>query len=450
MSKITNPTGNTPPPTENYRQFIQWFRDSSPYIHAHRGRLFVLYVPGEAVVLPICANLIHDIALLNSLGAKLVLVHGARPQIDSRLQLRQVETHYHQNLRVTSHEALDSVKEAVGHIRVEIEALLSQGLINTPMAGARLRVSSGNFITAQPMGVVDGVDYQYTGKLRRIDTQAIRCSLESGDIVLISPIGYSPSGEVFNLSSETLACEIAVALRADKLLLLVNESVGSHTGQRLAQLTPTQAEQLLQSNTPLTADTKTHLACAIHACRQGVARVHLINHAQDGGLLIELFSRDGCGTLINADPYETLRPAVVDDVAGVIELIVPHEQSGALVRRSRERLETEIGQFSVIDRDGMIIACAALYPYVESATGELACLSLHPHYHKQGLGLRLLQHVETKARELNLKSLFALTTLSEHWFKEQGFVSVRVEDLPVERQKCYNYSRSSKVFLKQL
>jgi len=429
--------------------FVRWFRSSSPYIHAHRGRTFVITLGGEAVADPEFPSLVHDIALLHGLGIRLVLVHGARPQIEERLQSRGAELRYVGGLRVTDQAALACVKEAAGAARVEIEALLSMGLANSPMAGAQIRVASGNFVTARPLGVRDGVDYGHTGLVRRIDAAAIRQRLDSGAIALIPPLGYSPTGEVFNLTAQDVATSAAIALGAEKLIcLLEGEGVRDSAGHPVDNLEPRQVDRLLEQRLP--EELEQHLRAAVDACRSGVKRVHLIPRGIDGALLRELFTRDGIGTLLTAAPYENTRTAQLEDVGGILELIEPLEREGALVRRSREALENEIDRFTVMRRDGMVVACAALYPYPKDAMAELACLAVHPNYRGDRRGEKLLESLEKRAGEQGIDALFVLTTLTAHWFRERGFEPAGVEALPMKKQELYNFQRNSKVFLKRL
>ena len=359
------------------RQHIRWFRNSAPYINAHRGKTFVLAFGGDAALHPNFANIIHDIALLNSLGVRLVLIHGARPQIDQRLLQAGLVSDVQNDLRSTDSACLVHVKDAVGSLRSDIEALLSMGLPNSPMQGAGIRVCSGNFITAKPMGVVGGVDYQHTGKVRRLDAQGIGEQLAQGSIVLLSPLGYSPTGEIFNLALEDIAAHAAAALQADKLLLfgaaagildtdgtLVRQCALSDVGQLQARVSDPEQQRLL--------------ATARQACEAGIDRCQVISYTEDCALLEELFTHDGNGTLVSRDDYEQSRSATIDDVGGILELIEPLEREGALVKRSRELLETEIGHFRVLERDRRIIACAALYPYASEQTGEIACIVTHP------------------------------------------------------------------------
>ncbi|HEX9803891.1 MAG TPA: amino-acid N-acetyltransferase, partial [Gammaproteobacteria bacterium] len=374
-------------PNLDQQTFVRWFRDSSPYINAFRGRTFVVAFGGEVIAEEQFAGMVHDIALLNSLGVRLVLVHGARPQIEQRLNERGVEMQYVNGLRVTDATALACVKEAAGTVRVEIEALLSMGLANSPMAGADIRVASGNFVTAQPLGVRDGVDYLHTGEVRSIDSAALHRQLDDGALVLLSPIGFSPTGEVFNLSAEDVATAAAIQLRADKLIYLIDgNGLQLDDGTLVRELNLNEAESFLEEKGELALAIGKSLFSAIFACSNGVTRAHLINRHVDGSLLLELFTRDGIGTLISGETFEDIRQATIDDVGGILELIAPLEQEGVLVRRERERLEMEIDYFTVVERDCTIIACAALYPFSEEGCGELACLAVHREYRNQGRG----------------------------------------------------------------
>lgn len=431
--------------------FVQHFRASAPYIHAHRGRTFVIMFGGEAVESRDLGTLLYDVALLHSLGVRIVLVAGARPQIDEALARRGEQPRYARGLRITDEVALQCVKEAVGTTRVELESLLSMGLPNSPMAGARLRVATGNFVIAQPIGVVDGIDYQYTGKPRRIDAEAIGQRLDDGAIVVLTPIGYSATGEAFNISSHDVAAATAVALRADKLIGLLEEpGVVDAEGKTPTQLTPREAEAILTSGRALGHDVERHLAAAIEACRGGVPRAHLVARQSDGSLLRELFTRDGIGTLVTSEAFEGVRLADRGDIGGILALIEPLEEQGTLVRRSREMLENDIERFTVIERDGMVVACAALYPYPKDAIAELACLVVHPDYRTSGRGDQLLQYLERQSLGEGLTRMFVLTTQTSHWFRERGFESCELDELPEARRSVYDQARRSKVLLKAL
>lgn len=431
------------------KDYVKWFRNSAPYINTHRGRTFVLMFGGDAVEDPNFPNIIHDIALLNSLGVRLVLVHGARPQIESRCALRNIAPRFHKDLRITDAATLECVKDAAGSLRAHIEALLTTGLANSPMYGAQIRVCSGNFVIARPLGIDDGIDFCNTGEVRRVDTEAVHRLLAAGAIVLLSAIGYSPTGEVFNLSFEDVATQTAVALKADKVIAFTDRAGLLDAAGELIRFAELRRIKPLLDNC---GDPQLLgiLQALLQSCEHGVKRGHLISYREDGALLQELFTRDGAGTLITEDQYEQIRTAQIDDVGGILEIIRPLEQQGTLLKRSRELLETEINQFKVLDRDGMVIACAALYPYPEQGSGEIACVATHPDYRGADRGERLLAALETEAANLGLQRVFVLTTRTAHWFQEQGFVQAGLEQLPPKKQELYNFQRNSKVFVKEL
>ncbi|WP_201587200.1 amino-acid N-acetyltransferase [Psychrobacter jeotgali] len=429
-------------------EYVHWFRNSAPYINTHRGKTFVIMFGGEAVKHPNFSTLIHDFALLHSLGINLVLVHGARPQIDKNLAEVGITSPLHQDIRVTPREAMPAILQAVGAIRLQIEAQLSMGLSNSPMYGSRIDAVSGNFVTARPYGVRDGVDYQMTGEVRSIDTDAINNNLLHHHIVILGSMGYSATGEVFNLLGEDVALSAAVALGADKLIFLGEEADIKDGARTLREMIPNEVDRFLRDR-DLSSEMNYFLHCASEACRKGVHRTHIISYAKDGALLEELFTRDGSGTLISHDPYEEIRHANIDDVVGLIELLSPLEEQGILVARSRERLEQEVDNYSVIERDGMILGCAALYP-LDADSAEVACVAVHPDYRNGSRGADLLAFLEQQARSHGLHKLFVLTTRTAHWFVEQGFAEVDASALPEPRREKYHNGRNSKVFQKTL
>ena len=436
-------------------QYVHWFRHSAPYINAHRNKTFVIMFDGEAVQHENFQHIIHDIALLHSLGIRLVLVHGARPQISQNLKINHIDTPFHNNKRITTRESLNSIMNAVGSIRLQIEALLSMGLANSPMYGARIDVVSGNFVTAKPYGIRDGVDYQLTGEVRTLDTAAIHRHLDNQNIVVLGPTGYSTTGEVFNLLAEEVATKAAISLKADKLIFLgKHHGLSNENGQLLREILPHQIDQFIQQFQEQSPNRALHLKGAKLASLNGVNRVHLLSYSYDGALIEELFTRDGCGTMITDAHYEDVRMANIQDVGGLINLLRPLEEEGILVYRSRERLENEIEQFAVIERDGTILACAALYPIPttdnETKSAEIACVAVHPSYRKSNRGSQILHYLEAKAKSLGFEQLFILTTRTAHWFLEQGFENASVDDLPNARQELYNYQRNSIVCKKSL
>ncbi|MBX9637453.1 MAG: amino-acid N-acetyltransferase [Nitrosomonas sp.] len=433
-------------------EFVAWFRSVAPYINAFRGKTFVIGFSGEMVTNASFVDFIHDVNLLASLGVRLVLVHGARPQIQLRLDESQLETQTVMGMRVTDPAALQCVKESVGRVHHEIAALLSMGLPNSPMANAAIRVTSGNFVTACPQGVIQGIDLMHTGKVRKINAPAIHSRLEQGDVVLISPLGYSPTGEIFNLTMENVATETAIALHAEKLILLLDSA---DTSVLPRELTLPESKLLLENKTPATAPPipdaiQSSLQYATKACELGVTRTHLVSRHIDGAIIQELFTHDGIGCMISQETLQALRKARIDDVGGILQLIEPLEAEGILVRRGRELLEIEIDRFTVLEHDGVILGCAALYPFPEEHACELACLAIHPDYRDQGHGERLLKHIENKTIAQDIHKLFVLTTHATHWFIEHGFNPATPAELPKAKQNLYNYQRRSKVLIKHL
>jgi len=410
---------------------------------------FVVMLGGEAIDQSGCRSIINDVALLTSLGIKIVLVFGARPQFNAALEQVGITSQFHNEIRVTDNATFEVIKKVAGAMQFDITARLSTSLSSTPMSGSFLNVVSGNFVIAQPLGVDEGVDYHHSGRVRRVDVAGIRHQLDNNGIVLLGPIAASVTGESFNLTAEEIATQVALKLRADKMLGFCQEAgILDENGEAIAELMPNEAEQLLASyrNQPDACLSATvFLQAAIDACRGGVHRCHLVSYKEDGALLQELFSLDGIGTQIAPQSSEQLRSASISDITGIINLIRPLEQQGYLVRRSREQLEIEIEQFTVIERDGLIIACAALYPFADEQVGEFASLAVHPQYRDADRGSFLLRFIINKAKRAGYSHLFALTTRSIHWFLEQSFELVTVDELPEKKKALYNYERRSKV-----
>jgi amino-acid N-acetyltransferase len=436
---------------QNPESFVRWFRQVAPYVHDFGGRTFVIAFGGEMVAERArFESFIHDVNVLASLEIRLVLVHGARPQIEAEMKAKGLRSRYAQGLRITDEQALTAVKHASGVLRVEIEALLSQGLPNSPMARAQIRVASGNYITARPIGVRNGVDFQFTGAVRKVDAAALAAQLDVTDIVLVPHLGYSSTGEVFNLSWEDVAESVAVALKADKLLMYTDKLPTDRKGEVVSELTADQAAALATKTGDLTPPATRALEHLARAVEGGVARGHLVTRRSEGSLLLELFTHEGVGTMITADAVEKLRPARVEDVRGMLTLIEPLEADGTLVKRNRELLESEIGNFLVVEHDARIVGCAALYPFPDDKSAEFACLAVANEYRDAGYGERLLKACEERAKSLKLRQVFALTTQAAHWFLEQGFRAAAVDALPEQRKALYNWRRGSKVFLKRI
>jgi amino-acid N-acetyltransferase len=436
---------------ESTARFVAWVRAAAPYIHAFRGKTFVVGFGGEVVTGKLAQSLAYDCNLLAALGIRLVLVHGARPQINMEMMRRGLEPRFHRGFRVTDPATMECVKTAMAVTRFEVEALLSQGLPNTPMAGGYMRVTGGNFITARPVGVIDGVDCQYTGAVRKIIAEEINADLDQQNVVLITPLGMSPAGEIFNLCMEEVAEAVAVAVKAEKLIYLCDApGLLDDDGNLIGSVTADEAERHIKAGDGLTEDLDFYLPCAIRAVRNGVTRCHLLDRDKDGALLLEFFTPTGVGTVVSRDPLFRLREATADDVGLLVALISPLEADGTLVRRGRELLEAEIDRFSVVEHDGMLVGCAALYRFSEDNAAELACLAVTPEHRRAGLGEQLLHRIEQRARRNGLERLFVLTTRTAHWFRERGFKEINPETLPIQKRELYNFQRRSKVFVKSL
>jgi amino-acid N-acetyltransferase len=440
--------------------FVPWFRSVAPYIHKFRNQTFVVGIAGEAIAAGKLQHLAQDLAMIQSMGVKIVLVHGFRPQVAEQLKAKGHAPQYSHGIRITDSVALDCAQEAAGQLRYEIEAAFSQGLPNTPMADSTVRVISGNFLTARPVGIVDGVDFQHSGVVRKVDIAGITQTLDMGAMVLLSPFGFSPTGDAFNLAMEEVATSVATALQADKLIFLTEVpgirmrplEAASDDNPIDTELPLAAAEKLLQqlpaANQP--SDVAFYLQHCVKACKSGVERSHIIPYAVDGGILLEVYVHDGIGTMVVDEKLESLREASSDDVGGILQLIEPFEKDGTLVKRSRTEIERDVGNYTILEHDGVIFACAALYPYPEAKTAEMAALTVSPDVQGQGDGERVLKRVEQRARAAGLDSIFVLTTRTMHWFIKRGFVQVDPDWLPEARKRKYNWDRKSQVLVKKL
>lgn len=440
--------------------FVPWFRSVAPYIHSHRGKTFVIGLTGEAIAAGKLSLIAQDLALIQSMGVKIVLIYGFRPQVNEQLRAKGQEPKYCNGIRITDELALDCAQEAAGQLLYEVEAAFSMGLPNTPMAGATVRMISGNFITARPVGIVDGVDFKSTGMVRKVDVLSINHALDFGAMVLISPFGFSPTGEAFNLSMEDVATRVASELQADKLIFLTEVP-----GIRQDPLAPESEDNPIDTELPLAAAEKLlselppayqptdigfYLKHCVEACKAGVERSHILPFSVDGALLLEVYVHDGIGTMVVDEKLEELREATADDVGGILQLIEPFEQEGALVKRSRTEIERDIEHFTVIEHDGVIFACALLTPYPEAQTAEMAALTVSPQSQGTGDGEKILKRIEQRARAQGLKSIFVLTTRAMHWFIKRGFQVMDPDWLPDARKRKYNWDRKSQVLVKKL
>ena len=427
--------------------FSSQFRFAAPYIQAHRGKTFVVGLPGDAVESENFQDLVHDLTLLSCLGIKLVIVHGARLQIEAGLKAAGQESQIANQVRVTPGDQLQTICAAIHQVQESILKAFSRGMPNTPAFGMQTPVLTGNFVAARPLGVKDGVDYQYTGQVRQVHAGRIDAALDCGAIVVIPTLGYSLTGEIFNLSISEVTSSVTKALGADKLVCFStlgklealheeNESVFN-----VLQLEHAVADQ---------AEVDALVQAAVESISNGLPRAHIVDFETEGAILEELFTPQGSGLMIVERDVEKVRVATLDDVGGIMEITQPFEAGGLLVQRDRDLLEQQIDCFRVIDIDGMIVASAALFHYPEEKTGELACLAIHKDFQNGGRGGKLVHHIEHWALTLGIETIFSLTTGSAHWFISQGFAETKVSELPQSRQELYDAGRASKVFLKSL
>ncbi len=433
----------------NTQDYARWFRATTPYISAHRRQTFVVLLPGEALAHPNLINIAHDLALLHVLGVRLVVVHGARPQIDAALPGSRIETCKGVSRRVTDANGIRVIAGVCGQLRSEMEALFSTGVPSSPLHNAEIQVVSGNFVTAKPIGVLDGIDYQLTGLPRRIRAQRIEKMLDAPAIVLLSPLGFSPSGQPFSLAADEVAERVAVRLNAAKLIAFDEAScLVDGDGLRLGHLAPSSMDAAL-SAAQVAPATRQHLAMLARAVGGGVASGQLVSYEDDGALLAELFTADGVGTQVTEDDRRLVRRAEQRDLADIVDIIRPLEQAGVLVKRSRDQLEREIGEFLVAEVDGFVVGCCALHPAGKCV--QLACVAVHPAYRNAGgAGARLLAAAEDAARKDGYDSIFVRTTQAQDWFAENGFQEGSAAELPAPKQALYNPQRNAKVLIKTL
>lgn len=416
-------------------EFIHHLRQSSPYMARHRGKTLVIYLPGSLISHPeTLLEFAKDCLLLKNLGIQPILTLGATEQIDQACLESGYTWQTHLGQRITEGQHLTLFQQTLGWVRSQLEAAFSQA---SAEQHSPITLVSGNWAIAQPKGVIDGIDFQHTGRLRKINQAAIKATLDAPQIALLTPLSYSLTGEVFNLNTLELAFALSQQLQVDKLMLY-------QPSERMAKL-PKSMSLTEALNAPLPNPLSSHL----QNYAQGIPRIHLMDEMQPGSILLELFSRDGLGSLIFTDRYHHIRPAKIDDVAGILNVIAPLEKKGILVKRSRETLELEIENFIVLTLDQSIIGCAALYP-IDQTTAELACLAVDHDYQGQDFGRELMQNIEQLARQAHFSRLCLLTTHTQHWFIEHGFQPATLQDLPPARQQLYNYQRQSKVLIKPL
>lgn len=422
--------------------YIRWFRRASPYIQAHCGSTFVVCIPGEGLNEPNIDYLVQDICLLHSLGIKIVICYGAKPQIDATLANNGITSQFYEGNRVSDQNTMHYITGVSGRLRALLEAQFSVYSKSLSHHGRELSVLSGNFVVAKSMGVLQGVDMMFTGNIHRVHGKTIENLLDNNHIVLIPNIGYSSTGQAYNLSHVESGRDVALALNADKLIVLHEEDYAAPLREysaKTALMTPHDNRGYQQK-----------FAVVATAVDRGIKRGHLLPYTHKEGLLTELFTPIGYGTMISSSSSEVIRPATGKDIGSILNITEPLEKQGILVTRSRDYLEQTIDSFMVAEIDGTVVACVALIPYESNAghidTAEFSCFVVRDYYRKTGIGKRLYSEAIKTAMEQGIKTLFALTTQTAHWFVDNGWQPIPPEDLPLEKAKTYSPSRNSKIF----
>jgi amino-acid N-acetyltransferase len=454
------------------RHFVEMFRSSANYIASHRNSLVIYHIPGDLMDErpDTFRDLMNDISLTWLLGMRIVIVAGCKYQVEKRLQQRNS----HKGMVVTDPESLRIVKEEAGYVRFEVERQLARALKgsrgggNNVAEGGEGNVVSGNFYSAQPFGVLDGVDYKFSGFVRKMETDKIQQVLKNKDIVLLTTLGFSPTGEVFNVNSEYLASFAGGALNASKLIYFLENDVAMrhkvhgtniphlrvNDGQKLLQLSGVRTETkgfVYLDDCPYNQaerDFLVKMGWGMHALQNGVKRVHLIS-PENGALLQELYTRDGAGTMVSGDLYDGILGATVRDVTAIHDLITPLVEKGTLVERTKATLERDIDQYHVYTRDGLIVACGQLKMF-ENGYAEIGCLVVNPSYRAKGRGDAMLGYLERLCVQNGASIVFVLSTQTMEWFIERGFDQVSVDMLPPSRQATYNHVRASKIYMKRI
>ena len=443
------------PPEEssslNYKKLVSWFRQAVPYINIHKDKTFIISLSSEATLHKNIETIIHDIALLNSLGARIIIIHGISSHLQKKIETNNLDNIFVNEIRISDKKIIKAAIECASIVRSELETQLSTSLKNTALYKNKIKIASANVITAKPLGVINGVDMLFTGTVRKIETESITRLLDLGNIVLLSPLGLSPSGETFNIPHEEVSSQIAISLKANKLIYFTDQNGLFTKDNKLIREASIETAQEIIINYSKQSFKK-FVKASINAVNAGVPRVHLMSYEHDGALLQELYTIDGIGTLILKNDFERIREANKNDISSISEMISPLENEGILVKRNHENLLNELSFFSVVERENIITAVGALYIYQDKncKIGEIACLTTHQNYRNKNQGKKLLSYLEKKAKSSSLNLIFILTTQTADWFIDQVYNQGNIDDLPLEKKSLYNYQRNSKIFIKKL
>jgi amino-acid N-acetyltransferase len=414
------------------------------YIPQFREKTFIIEVDGAIVTDENFGNILLDVAVLRSLNIRVVLVHGAAAQIKALAEERNIKPSNLDGTGVTDAETLKVALTAANRLTHEI----LEGL-----AANDLRAACPNALIAHPTGIIQGVDQLFTGKIERVDTELLQTLLSQGIIPVVPPLGFDGDGKTYRVNSDGVAVAVAEALKATKLIFITPQDGLLYSGQIIRQMLVAELQKLLQQNTSgFLPDVLSKAQHAVTACTAGVQRVHIINGRVDEGLLAEVFSNEGIGTLIYANEYQQIRAAKKKDIRAIQMLTKKAVESDELVKRTRLVIEKNLGDYYLFEIDKNPVACVALHVYSEQSKGELACLYVNPSHENQGIGRKLIQFIENKAREMNLNELLTLSTQAFTYFQSKGgFIEGTPDDLPSARREKYDQSgRNSKVLVKKL
>ena len=414
------------------------------YIPQFREKTFIIGVDGAIVTDENFANILLDVAVLRSLSIRVVLVHGASAQIKALAEEQKVKPSNLDGAGITDAETLQLALTAANRLTHEILEGLSAN---------DLRAAYSNAIIAHPMGIIQGTDQLFTGKVERVDTEVLQTLLNQGIIPVVPPLGFDGDGKTYRVNSDSVAVALGDALKATKLIFITAQDGLRYNDQIIRQMLVVELQKLLQQNgASFAPDMVSKAQHAVSACLAGVQRVHIINGRVDEGLLAEVFSNEGIGTLIYANEYQQIRPAKKKDIRAIQMLTKKAVESDELVKRTRAHIEKSLADYYIFEIDKNPVACVALHAYPELGKGELACLYVNPSHENQGIGRKLIQFIENKTRELGLTELITLSTQAFTYFQSKGgFVEGIPDDLPPGRREKYEQSgRHSKVLVKKL
>jgi len=421
---------------------VRVLREALPYITRFAGEIFVIKFGGETLVGHNFIQMLPDIALLRSVGIRIVLIHGANPQIEAVSRVYGQKSKKRKGIRITDEKTMAVVQQASSSVTQKILASFS-ALNKTKFY---LKGFVGNVVKACSLGIINETDYQFTGKVESIETGTLLEVLDDNFIPILSPLGMDDLGTVFNINADSLAVEVAVALQARKLIFLTNVDGVMENGELIQELTPHQARELLSKKNVVTGGMIPKLEACIASCENGVRRAHLLNYKREGIILLEVLSQHGLGTMVNANPYKNIRKAILADVESLMNLTSPMMDSGMLIKRTWNEYEAGIHEFVVFEKDTLVSGCGALRVFRGRQTGEIYCLAVDEKVRDRGYATEIIEYLENQARERGVKTLFTLSRGTQEWFLQRGFTYTSAKKLPPDRP--FDPTRKSKILKK--